>query len=142
MEPQFTVDLPFGNAAFEGTILDGDELPRYAFSVLLSNHPLLYGIWRPKWATNQNDFDVEVVGFGWTSKYNAGNPHPLSRVCLSHAELANTKLLIDTLFRSVEIRKRFVPFSSPIARFLGNIAFTNDWARTVRECSEGRGSAR
>ncbi len=79
MVSPFTVTRPTGRASFEGMIRSWDESPQHAFSVELTGQPILYGIWRPKWAPNENDFDVEIVSFGWASRYTVGNPNPVTR---------------------------------------------------------------
>jgi hypothetical protein len=127
MEPAFTVTLPTGRAAFESMIRGWNEEPQDAFSVELVGAQTLYGIWRPVFADNGNDFDVEVVGFGWADQYSIGNPNPITRTRLSSAQAAATRELIVTLFESIDARKKIVPFSSKVAKFLGRIEFQNDW---------------
>ena len=87
----------------------------------------LHGIWRPKWAPNEYDFDVEVASFGWASQSNTGNPNPVTRRKLSAEQAADVNALIMALFEDVDIRRRISPFSSKAARFLGRIAFKEHW---------------
>jgi hypothetical protein len=64
MVSPFTVTRPTGRASFESMIRAWDESPVNAFSVELTGHLVLYGIWHPNWAPNGHDFDVEIVSFG------------------------------------------------------------------------------
>ena len=127
MVAPFTVTLPTGRASFESVIRSWDESSQDAFSVELTGQPMLYGIWQPKFSANGNDFDVEVVGFGWADKNNAGNPNPVTRRRLSAAQAEDVKALMVNLFRDVDARKEILPFSIKTARFLGGIDFQRDW---------------
>jgi hypothetical protein len=73
MASPFTVILPAGRAGFESVVLCWNESPEHVFSVELMDQSVLYGIWRPRWAPNENDLDVEVVSFGWADKRSTGN---------------------------------------------------------------------
>jgi hypothetical protein len=127
MVSPFTVTLPTGRASFESVIRSWDESPQRALSVELIGEPTLYGIWQPKWAANENDFDVEVVSFGWASQSNTGNPNPATRSKLSAAQAADVNALIVELIGNVEVRKKVTPFSSKGGRFLGGIEFNENW---------------
>jgi hypothetical protein len=127
MASPFTVTRAAGRASFESVIRSWDESPRDAFSVELTGQQVLHGIWRPKFASNRNDFDVAVVGFGWASQSNAGNPNPTTRTRLSAEQAADAKGLIIALFEDVDVRRKIVPFSSKIGRFLGQIEFQDSW---------------
>jgi 3-oxoacyl-[acyl-carrier protein] reductase len=73
MEPAWTVTPPMGRASFESVLRHWDEEPQDALSVELLGQPTLYGIWRANYAANEHDFDVDIVSFGWASKYNIGH---------------------------------------------------------------------
>ena len=124
MEPNFTLIRPEGRALLRGA-LRTDNSPEPVFCIELTGQSPLYGIWRPKFAANQNDFDVEVDSFGWGSQSNVGNPHPMARNRLSVAQAADVKALVVAMFEDVETKKRVLPL--PInARFLGEIKFKDD----------------
>ena len=91
MVSSVTATRPTGRASFESVIRAWSELPVHAFSVELTGHLVLYGIWRPKWAPNGNDFDVEIVSFGWADQYNVGNPNPMTRRKLSVEQVTDAK---------------------------------------------------
>jgi hypothetical protein len=127
MPPSFTITRPTGRASSESVIRTWDESPQSAFSVELTGEPVLYGIWRAKWAPNEHDFDVTVVSFGWADRHNVGNPNSTTRTRLSAEHAAEARALIIALFEDVEARKKTAPFSSKAARFLGRIEFEEAW---------------
>ena len=87
----------------------------------------LYGIWSQRWAPNGNDFDVEIVSFGWASTSNTGNPNPVTRTRLSAKQAADVKALVLALFQNAEVRNRTAPFVNKPEQFLGRIDFKVDW---------------
>jgi hypothetical protein len=127
MVSPFTVTRPTGRASFESVIRSWDESPEDAFSVELMGRLVLYGIWRPKWAPNGHDFNVEIVSFGWADQYNVGNPNPMTRRKLSVEQAADLKALIIALVEDVDVRRKISPFSSKTARFLDTIDFQDNW---------------
>ena len=127
MVSPFAVFLPTRGASFESVIRSSDESPQNAFSVELTGHLVLYGIWRPKWAPNEHDFHVQIVSFGWADKNNVGNPNPLTRRKLSVEQAADVKALITALVENVDVTKKITPFSSKTVRFLGSIGFQDNW---------------
>jgi len=127
MASAFTVTCPTGSASFESVIRSWDESPRDAFSAKLVGEPILYGIWQPRFDANENDFNVEILGFGWNSKNSVGHPSPLTRTKLSSAQATDIKGMIIALFNDADARRRIVPFSTRISRFLGGIDFKKGW---------------
>jgi hypothetical protein len=127
MVSPFTTTRPTGRASFQGMLRAWDESPESIFSVELTDHLVLYGIWRSKWAPNGNDFDVEIVSFGWASKYNVGNRDPITRRKLSAEHAMEVKALVIALVNDVDASKKILPFSSTTARFLGRIEFNDNW---------------
>jgi hypothetical protein len=130
MAPPFTVILPSGQASFEHAIHSWDESPRLAFSIQIAKRPTLYGVWETKFAPNETDFNVEIVGFGWTSKNNTGNPSQVTRERLSCGEANTVRELITALFNDEDARKNTIPFSSKKAHFVGGIEFQDNWVIT------------
>ena len=63
-----TLNLPTGKIGFASMIRGSDEEPRDAFRVELPDRPTMFGEWRAKFADNGNDFNVEIVGFGYLRK--------------------------------------------------------------------------
>jgi hypothetical protein len=106
-----------------------DERDHDLFAVQLPGRPLLYGEWRPKFAKNGDDFDVEIVFFGLIDGRDAGIPLPARRVTVSRAERLVVEKLVLSLFSSVDAKARIFPFSSKRGKFLGQIDFLPDWIR-------------
>ena len=127
MVSPFTISRPTGRASFESVIRSWDESPQDSFSVELLGEQALYGIWRPNWAANEHDFDVEVVSYGWASKYNVGHPDPVTRRKLSAEQAADVQALVVALVEDRDVRTKISPFSSKTARFLGRIEFQENW---------------
>lgn len=127
MVSPFTVTRLTGRASFESVIRSWDELPVSAFSVELTGHVALYGIWRAKWAPNGHDFNVEIVSFGWVDRNNVGNPNPMTRRKLTVEQATDVRALVVALVEDVDVRRKILPFSSKTARFLGCIDFDDGW---------------
>ena len=86
----------------------------------------MYGEWRPKWAGNGNDFDIDILSFGYGDQRNVGNPHPHARTNFSYAE----KLVVMGLIRHLFNNERpigIAPFTSRKARYLGHVFFATGW---------------
>jgi hypothetical protein len=106
-----------------------DEKNHDLFAVQLSNRPLLFGEWRPKFAANGDDFDVEIVFFGLVDRRDAGMLLPARRVVVDQAERVVVEKLIRSLVSNAEAKAQTWPFNSSRARFLGRIEFLPDWIR-------------
>jgi hypothetical protein len=122
-----TLNLPTGKVGFKSTVLGWDEEPRDAFRVELPDRPTLYGEWRPKFADNENDFDVEIVGVGYANVGYVGSPLLAHRKKFSAREQSAIEELIRALFADQTARAAIVPFSSKTARFLGVVIFAPGW---------------
>ncbi len=122
-----TVASPEGTIAFGGPVRGSDELGHDSFRVQLLNRPVLYGEWRPIFKENGNDFNVEVVSFGYGSESNLGNPHPQARNRFSAAEQQSIERLFRSLVANLPARHGISPFSSTKGRFLGGVSFAQGW---------------
>jgi len=126
MRPFEPLTCPEGTVAFAGTVR-ADDGGVDEFWVELADRPRMYGEWRTKWAPNENDFDIEIVTFGYGSKYNVGNTFPGARnVFKAHEEVKISNLVKD-LFMDRERRSGLVPFSIKGSIFLGGIFFLPGW---------------
>jgi hypothetical protein len=96
------------------------------FEVQLGMHPGLYGELRPVWASNGNDFDIEILNFGYASPTNVGNPHPGARRDFSALEREALEQMITNLLGRAEAQKHLLFFKAP-ARFMGGIRFARGW---------------
>lgn len=128
MEGHFfpTVAVRTGKVRLAGTDRGADELPRDAFIAQLPGRPVLIGEWRKRWAENGNDFDVEVVSFGY-SQYEA-----LGIAAIQLEFTAEERTLVKDLVRALflnplarQMHSSFRPERK--GRFLGNVCFLPGW---------------
>lgn len=126
MDPFSALDFPKGKVAFVG-VVRCDEAGVDEFQVELHDRPVLYGAWRPRFAENGNDFDIEIINFGYTNKTNVGNIDPSARVRFSPEEISTIEGLVRDLFAHQDLREQFSPFSVKIAHFLGAVRFLPGW---------------
>jgi len=124
-----------GTVAFAGMVR-ADEQGVYEFWVDLDGRARMYGEWRPKWAPNEKDFDIEIVTFGYTDKHNVRNSFPGARnVFLTHEE-KKVMNLVTALFNDIERRSGISPSRGNYSIFLGSIIFMPGWIEI--ECSPRR----
>jgi hypothetical protein len=90
---------------------------------------MFYGEYRPKWAANQTDFDIEIVSFGFVDRDNIGNPVPTARQQFSGEQRKVVESLVKALIADPEARKGKPIFCSQKARFLGAVYFLPGWIR-------------
>ena len=121
-----TVALGAAKIRLAGTDRGPDELPREAFLAQLPGRLPMLGEWRQRWADNGNDFDVEVVSFGYLPSY--GLEVPLGRQTFNKEERAVAEHLIRGLFSNKAATQKHAAFM-PQRRgvFLGNVHFLWGW---------------
>jgi hypothetical protein len=121
------INFPNGAAGFAGFPRGVDDRGHFAFELRLPSHPGLYGEYRPKFAENGNDYDVEIVNFGFVSRNNLGNPNVGARLRFSSQQREVIEDLIVALVSNPEAREGIPPFSSAKSHFLGRIHFLPGW---------------
>lgn len=122
-----TVESEHGEAGFRAGVRGIDEAGHYTFFVRLKNTVMLFGEWRAKWAANQNDFDVEIVRFGYVDENAVDSEHPLARRRFSREQRQVVQHLIRSLFSEPVARNGPIPFSMKSATFLGGVDFRPEW---------------
>jgi len=107
-----------------------DEFYHRLIVVRLPHRPTLYGEWTAKYAENGSDFDVQILGFGYTDGYVVGSPNLSARAVFSPDERTLVEGLTRSLFSDPIARSTTAPFSlrTP-ARYLGNVVFSPGWIR-------------
>lgn len=105
-----------------------DELGHRLVVVELTQQSLLYGEWAPRYRANGDDFDIDILAFGYRDGFLAGSPEPSDRLEFSAEKCQVIESLIHRLFVS-PITATEVPFSLPRARFLGGVHFLDGWIR-------------
>jgi hypothetical protein len=119
--------FPNGAARFAGIPRGADERGHFAFEIQLPSYPSLYGEYRPLWAENKNDYDIEIVSFGFSSRDDLGNPYVGARQRFSLQQRKIIEDLIVALVSSPEAQSEVPPFSPNGSRFLGRIHFLPGW---------------
>jgi hypothetical protein len=122
------IQFEAGQAGISSPVRGGDESGHNTFVVQLPDGPPLFGEWRSKWADNQNDFEIEIVRYGYLDRFNVDNLHPDARRKLSDKEQKIVRQLISSLFTNAEAQEGISPFSLTRARFLGHVHFLPDWS--------------
>jgi hypothetical protein len=95
--------------------------------VQLPSQPLMFGEWRPRWAANQNDFDVDIVTFGFPRAFIVGSPDPKNNRTVTTSERWTIKELVRALFANAEAKAGVSPFTSRKGKFLGHAHFLPGW---------------
>jgi hypothetical protein len=128
-----SINFQNATARLVGLVRGGDEAGHYVFELHLPPFPILYGEYRPRWADNQNDFDVDIVSFGFRSKDNVGNPNAGARQRFASEQRAVLETLITALFARPEARKGKPPFAAAEDHFLGHVRFVSGWIITCHK---------
>jgi hypothetical protein len=129
-QPPFNwVEFPEGRARFSGGIRGVmDDYGHDTFSVELDGVEL-YGEIQRKFMPNKNDFNVEVVWFGYASKNYVGMPMMGTCEVFSLEQVQKIQSLIvqlvATTSRSDEKPSLMVDY--PTARFMGRVFFCDGW---------------
>jgi hypothetical protein len=119
-----------GKIRFSGVARGGDELGHNTFEVSLPNRTSgLFGEYEYRFAENDNDFDIEVVRFGYFHRTNVDNLHPDAREKISSAESTLVQHLVSILMNNPDAQKGISGFSSKKGRFLGQIYFAPGWVK-------------
>lgn len=123
------VETTAGKVRFGGTERGTDELPREVFAAQLTDRPVMYGEWRQKFGANGDDFNVEIISFGYPSSYSVAGE--AGKESFARTEMAAIEELVAALFASADAKSQLAAFS-PYRRgaFLGKIRFLPGWIRT------------
>lgn len=116
-----------GQVRFAGLVRGSDEGLHDIFVVSLSGYSMMYGEWRNKWADNGNDFDIEIVSFGFLDPRSVGIPG--ARQIFPREERLIIEDLVRALFASDEVRSEAIPTTKFCSRFLGRVHFLPKWIR-------------
>lgn len=127
MAEAFTTVSSVGRARFNSVVRGWDEDPLCSFAVELAGMSVRYGVWRPVWASNHNDFGAEISGYGWIYEGAVGHPSPSTRTKFSADQAVTVQSLVIALFRDVAAREEHVPFSNKVAPFLDRVEFKKHW---------------
>ena len=104
-----------------------DDFSHDLIIVHLPGWTQLFGEWQPKFADNGNDFDIEILGFGYTSVHLSDTL--ADGFTFSKVERERIEALCHALFADCAKRQTPWPFKAPQSRFLGNVVFAPGWIR-------------
>ena len=109
--------------------------------VQLSSQPLMFGEWRPRWAANQNDFDVDIVTFGFPRAFIVGSPDPKNCRTVTTSERLTIKELVRALFANAEAKAGVSPFTSRRAENPGRLVLSSRSPGAAATCGTAISSA-
>lgn len=123
------VNFEEGVARFVGNIRGWDELGHDAFAVEI-NERQYYGEMRQVFSENQNDYNIEIISFGWPGEEWVGMPMPGMCAVLTVDDVKTAQALIVQL---VQIGSKFVDTPSVLyqtsnSHFMGMVIFREGWA--------------
>lgn len=92
-----------------------------------------FGEIRSSFLENKNDFNVEIVSFGWPDKEWAGSPMPGLCKAFTADELVVVQELIIKLVQcgAVSDEKPVVMYEDSEAHFMGKVIFREGWALSI-----------
>ena len=129
-DPYFAiVQAGDGKIRFGGFERGPDGVPRDTFAVQLPGRLLMYGEWAQKFAPNGNDFDVEIISFGFPPLYSVSGPEGLE--VFSKIERESVQNLIAALFSNASATGPLPGFRPERkGRFLGRVNYHPGWIRS------------
>lgn len=123
------VEFPEGRARFSGGIRGVDERGHDTVAVGIGKQTY-YGEARRSFMPNGNDFNVEIVSFGYLGKENVGEAPFDARQPLTLAQLETARILLVGLVQkglSFAERPRVLT-EYPDSRYMGKVLFRDGWA--------------
>lgn len=123
------VQFPEGRARFSGGVRGWDEKGHDTFAVELEGK-VRYGEITRTYLANDNDFNIEIVSFGYGIEDNVGISSPNARGTYTEAQLKIVRSLVLKLIRS-GLRFEDRPSAlreTPKSHFMGQIYFCDGWA--------------
>lgn len=123
------VQFPEGRARFDGGIRGGDERRHETYALELEGKTQ-FGEIDSAFVANGNDYNVEVISFGYGMIENVGNPHQNARGTYTEAQLKIVRSLVAQLIRnSLQFEERpSILRETSKSHFLGKILFREGWA--------------
>jgi hypothetical protein len=126
------LDFGTGRARFTGGIRGADERGHETFAVEVDGAEYFGEIDRA-FLPNGNDFNMEIVSFGYTDRAYVSAPFPSARETFTPAALEVMQLLICRLVEAVSkaAEKPSIMGEYPDAHFMGKVFFREGWALVV-----------
>jgi len=123
------LDFGQGRARFSGSIRGADERGHETFAVE-ANGAEYFGEIDRAFLLNGNDYNMEIVSFGYTDKEYVSAPFPSARAKFTPADLEVMQLLICSLIEAVSkaAEKPYIMGEYADAHFMGKVIFREGWA--------------
>ena len=129
-------EFGMGRARFSGGVRGADQVGHETFALELDG-TVQYGELRRSFLEDGNDFNIEIVSFGWPGKEWVGMPMPGMCRRYDKDQLAKAQaLVIDLVAAGARApEKPSVMVEYPDARYRGEVLFRNGWALQHEEVS-------
>lgn len=126
------VQFPEGRARFSGGIRGWDEAGHETFAVELEGLEI-FGEIKRAFLPNDNDFNIEIVSFGYGMQDNVGVPGSEARGVFTTSQLRTVKSLVCQLIAAgLRFERRPVCLIEyPDAQFMGTVLFPASWAQEL-----------
>lgn len=129
-QPFGWINFSEGRARFAGGVRGWDEAGHDTFAIEIEGREW-FGELRSLFLANGNDFNIEIVSFGYSDRDSVGMPLPcLGSRAFNRGELEHCKALVLRLIEAgmgFSIRPN-VLLEYPDAHFQGKVFFRDGWA--------------
>lgn len=121
--------FPEGRARFSGLVRGVDELGHETFAVEVDGNEF-FGEIQTAFLPNNNDYNIEVVCFGYGSEKYLGMPMPDGCQIFSPAQIDTIQALaVQLIAAGTQFSDRpSVLTEYPNAHFMGQVSFRDGWA--------------
>ena len=134
------VQFKEGRAKFNGNVRGWDERGHEAYAVEIGGN-IRYGEIDNSFLPNGNDYNIEIVSFGYAMEDSVGIPNEpgeqglLARGAYTQAQLKIVRSLVSQLVSAgLNFEERpSVLRETPTSRFMGEILFREGWANVRQE---------
>jgi hypothetical protein len=131
------IEFPEGRARFSGGIRGIMDEQRHETFAVEVNGLELFGEIERKFLENNNDFNIQVVSFGYPSANYVGMPMLETCQVFGLGQIEIIQKLIAQLVASVarSEEKPSLLMDYPNARFMGEVFFRDGWALATEEAT-------
>ena len=122
------VDLPEGRARFSGGVRGVDEQGHDTIAVEVDGDEY-FGEIEPVFLPNNNDYNVEIVSFGYYAKTSFGMPMLAACQVFTTAQVKTIqRLIVQLVAAGMEFADRpNILMEFPNAHFMGEVLFRDGW---------------
>ncbi|WP_369943673.1 hypothetical protein [Xanthomonas medicagonis] len=128
------LEFPEGRARFSGLVRGVDELGHETFAVEVDGVEFFGEIERA-FLPNDNDYNIEVVSFGYGSEKSLGMPMLAGCQVFSQAQINKVQaLIVQLILAGAQFSDRPSLLTEyPNAHFMGQVIFRDGWALVADE---------